>query len=251
MLFDTGAPRASSARVGIRRRPEDIAGWPAINRILTPIEIEGEARSLYEQAWTEFRREMELAPRGRDPKSALAATLRLRQKSSLIRTQGTVELVRELLENGHQVAISVAFLETLTSMRGELESGLGAVACAAVHGGLSGPAREEERMRFQRGDAKVVLFTVEEGISLHQGEHNDVPRSEVIHDLRWSAIQMAQIEGRCHRDGRFAQVYWTYADATIEERIAQVVARRIQSMKEMIGDDVETLREIERLLTSG
>ena len=94
----------------------------------------------------------------------------------------------------------------------------------------------------------VVLFTVEEGISLHQGEHNQTPRSEVIHDLRWSAIQMAQIEGRCHRDGRFAQVYWAYADGTLEEQIALVVARRIQSMKGMVGDDVETDREIERLL---
>ena len=75
-----------------------------------------------------------------------------------------------------------------------------------------------------------------------------IPRSEVIHDLRWSAIQMAQIEGRCHRDGRFAQVYWAYADGTIEDRIARVVAGRIQSMKEMVGDDVTTLREIERLL---
>lgn len=59
---------------------------------------------------------------------------------------------------------------------------------------------------------------------------------------------MAQIEGRCHRDGRFAQVYWTYADDTVEEKIARVVAGRIQSMKEMIGDDTETLREIENLL---
>jgi hypothetical protein len=59
---------------------------------------------------------------------------------------------------------------------------------------------------------------------------------------------MAQIEGRCHRDGRFAQVYWTYADGTVEEKIARVVAGRIQSMKEMIGDDTETLREIENLL---
>jgi hypothetical protein len=97
----------------------------------------------------------------------------------------------------------------------------------------------------------VALFTVEEGISLHQGEHDEAPRSMVIHDLRWSAIQMAQIEGRCHRDGRFAQVYWTYADDTIEERIARVVASRIQSMKEMVGDDVSTLREIERLLDAG
>ena len=102
-----------------------------------------------------------------------------------------------------------------------------------------------------RDSAKVVLFTVEEGISLHEGEHGNAPRSEVIHDLRWSAIQMAQIEGRCHRDGRFAQVYWAYADGTIEERVARVVVRRLLSMKDMIGDDTETVKEIERLLGEG
>jgi superfamily II DNA or RNA helicase len=246
LLFDPRAPRAAVA--GIRRRPEEIAGWPAINRILTPIELGPEDRALYDEAWTAFRKELELAPRGKDPKSALAAILRLRQKSSLIRAAGTAELARELLDNGHQVAISVAFLETLTQLRDSFERGIAKVACAAIHGGLPAAAREDERLRFQRGDARVVLFTVEEGISLHQGEHNDAPRSEIIHDLRWSAIQMAQIEGRCHRDGRFAQVYWTYADATIEDQIARVVAGKIQTMKEMIGDDVETLREIETLL---
>ncbi|MBS1118590.1 MAG: Helicase, family [Deltaproteobacteria bacterium] len=246
MLFEPGKLQPVTA--GIRRRPEDIVGWPAINRILTPIELPAEARALYEEAWTAFRRELELAPRGRDPKSALAASLRLRQKSSLVRAAGTVELARELLDNGHQVAISVAFIETLTAVRESFETGIGAIQCAVIHGGISATAREDERLRFQRGDARVVLFTVEEGISLHQGEHNDVPRSEIIHDLRWSAIQMAQIEGRCHRDGRFAQVYWAYADATVEEKIARIVAGRIHSMKEMIGDDVETLREIERLL---
>jgi SNF2 family DNA or RNA helicase len=241
LLFD------GKASAGLRRRPEDIAGWPEINRMLTPIELDSEKRALYQTAWTEFRREMDLTPSGRDPKSALAAALRLRQKSSFVRVQGTVELVLDLLENGHQVAVSVAFIDTLTAIREALEKE--GAACAAIHGALPAALREEERMRFQRGDAKVVLFTVEEGISLHQGEHNDVPRSEVIHDLRWSAIQMAQIEGRCHRDGRFAQVYWTYADGTVEDRIAQVVARRIQTMKAMIGDDVDDLREIERLLT--
>jgi superfamily II DNA or RNA helicase len=248
LLFD--APhRGDAPAAGLRRRPEDIAGWPAINRILTPIELAGDARDLYAQAWTAFRKEMELAPRGRDPKSALAATLRLRQKSSLIRVPGTIELVHDLLANGHSVAISVAFLETLESIRGALASDK--IECAEIHGRLAAELREEQRLRFQRGEVRVVLFTVEEGISLHQGEHDDVPRSEVIHDLRWSAIQMAQIEGRCHRDGRFAQVYWTYADDTIEDRIARVVAGRIQSMKEMIGDDVSTLREIERLLDGG
>ena len=66
--------------------------------------------------------------------------------------------------------------------------------------------------------------------------------------LRWSAIQMAQIEGRCHRDGRFAQVYWAYADATIEEKIALVVCNRLRAMKGMTGDDTDTVDEIAQLL---
>ena len=249
LLFEPG--HAGGPAAGIRRRPEDIVGWPAINRILEPIELAPDARALYEEAWTAFRREMELAPRGKDPKGALAATVRLRQKGSLIRVPGTVELAKDLLDNGHRVAISVAFIESLHAIKEKLEGGIGGIACAQIHGSLSAPAREAERLRFQKGEVKVVLFTVEEGISLHQGEvipDGDAPRSELIHDLRWSAIQMAQIEGRCHRDGRYAPVYWTYADGTIEEKIARVVAGRLQAMKDMIGDDIETLRAIEALL---
>ena len=59
---------------------------------------------------------------------------------------------------------------------------------------------------------------------------------------------MAQIEGRCHRDGRYAVAYWAFAEATIEAQIAELVCRRIGNMKAMVGDDVETLREIEQLL---
>jgi hypothetical protein len=246
LLFDGDSP------AGMRRRPEDIAGWPEINRILTPLGLDAAARELYEQAWTAFRAELALAPSGKDPRNALAAALRLRQKSSLIRVSSTVDLVRELLESGHHVAVSVAFVETLEAIRDELAGDK--VACAVLHGRMGSGERESERMRFQKGDASVALFTVEEGISLHQGEYatrdarGETPRSMVIHDLRWSAIQMAQIEGRCHRDGRYAPVYWTFADDTVEERIAGVVCSRIQSMKAMIGDDTETLREIERLL---
>ena len=70
-----------------------------------------------------------------------------------------------------------------------------------------------------------------------------------MHDLRWSAIQMAQIEGRCHRDGRFAQVYWAYGDGTIEDRIASIVCERLRAMKAMTGDDTATVEEIAKLLS--
>ena len=240
LLFEGDVP------AGLRRRPEDIAGWPEINRILTPLGLDAGARELYEQAWTTFRQELAMDPSGRDPKNALVAALRLRQKSSLIRVDSTVELILELLDNGHHVAVSVQFIESLQAISEALARKK--IASAHVHGGLPGGQREAERMRFQKGEVPVVLFTVEEGISLHQGEHDDTPRSEVIHDLRWSAIQMAQIEGRCHRDGKYAPVYWTYADDTIEERIAGIVCGRIESMKAMVGDDTETVQEIARLL---
>lgn len=241
LLFDGEAP------AGLRRRPEDLEGWPELNRILTPLGLDAEARELYEQAWSEFRAELDLEPSGRDPKNALVAALRLRQKSSLIRVQSTVDLAVELLGNGHHVAISVAFVETLYALQEALASKK--IEASLVFGGLAGDAREQERMRFQTGKVPVVIFTVEEGISLHQGEHDETPRSMIIHDLRWSAIQMAQVEGRCHRDGRYAPVYWAYADDTIEERIAGVVCRRIETMKAMVGDDVETLQEIARLVS--
>lgn len=230
---------------GLRRRPEQIAGWPEINRILHPVGLDPEQKQLYEKAWSQFRREMKMTPDS-DPQHRLVVQLRFRQKASLIRVNGTVELALDLLENNRQVAISVAYHETLDKIREKIENK--GFECAQIHGKMDAKTKEANRMSFQRGEKKVMLFTVREGISLHQGEYNDVARAEIIHDLRWSAIQMAQIEGRCHRDGKFAQMYWMYADGTIEERIARVVAQRVRSMQSMVGDDTETIQEIENLL---
>ena len=82
---------------------------------------------------------------------------------------------------------------------------------------------------------------------MHQGEYNDARRANLIHDVRWSAIQMKQIEGRTHRDGRFSQVYWMVAENTVEEQIAEIVAGRLRSMSRMNGDEA-TVADIEKLL---
>jgi hypothetical protein len=57
-------------------------------------------------------------------------------------------------------------------------------------------SKESERLRYQRGETQVILFNIAEGISLHEGETNNggnnVPRCQIDHDLRWSAIQAHQ-----------------------------------------------------------
>lgn len=233
--------------LGIRRTPTDIAGWPEINRILLPVHLDPEDRRLYEAAWTAFRRELDLVQTGaRDSKNALVARLRFRQKSSLLRTAATADLAATLLEQGLQVAVSVAFRETLAVLRDALASH-GPVA--EIHGDMDGPEKERQRLRFQSGECRTVVYTVTEAISLHQGELNDVPRANLVHDLRWSGIGAKQVEGRTHRNGKFSQVYWLLAEDTVEERIARVVAGRMLSMGAMQGDDT-TVSEIERMLAS-
>lgn len=92
-------------------------------------------------------------------------------------------------------------------------------------------------MRFQTEKAQAIVFTVDEAISLHQGEHGNTPRVMLLHDVRWTARQLAQIEGRCHRDGTLAPVMWLAGEGTVELEIAQVMADRMTSMKAMVGDD--------------
>ena len=233
---------------GIRRSPTDIAGWPAINRILLPVELDAEDRANYRLAWNEFRSALELERRsGSDSVNPLVARLRFRQKASLLRTSATLDLVEDLLEQGQRVAISVAFKETLQILKDALEKS-GYRVCS-IDGTMSGAQKEAQRLDFQYGRVDVCIYTVEESISLHEGEfiESDVKRSNVIHDLRWSAIQMKQIEGRTHREGKVSQIYWMLGENTVEEDLAEVVATRMRSMSKMHGDS-ETVSDIEHLL---
>ena len=242
MLFDGKLP------LGIRRNPSQIAGWPEVNRILLPVDLGADDRSAYDKIWTEFRDHLGLEIRGaRDSKNGLVARLRFRQKASLLRTGATLDLALDLLAQGHQVAISVAFHETLDILREALTKQ--GIATSILDGRISsGAEKERRRLDFQYGRTTVCLYTVEEAISLHQGEYNDAPRSNLVHDIRWSAISMKQIEGRTHRDGKFSQVYWMLGADTIEEEIAEIVAGRLRSMSIMQGDTA-TIADVEKLLT--
>lgn len=263
LLFEGKTPLA------MRRRPQEIAGWPEISRSLWPQELNPEERALYQEEWMAFRSALiamqaanaagakVVSAKNADAKGkpgvvnkglgGLVAALRFRQKSSLLRVDATVDFALDLLEQGIKPAISCAFVETMEAIAAKLAAKK--KVCAKIYGGQSANERETQRLRFQKGEAEVALFTIEEGISLHQGEYEDVPRSLLIHDLRWSAIQMAQIEGRTHRNGQFAQAYWLLGESTIEAKIAARVAKRAVAMKALSGEtDASLEKEIIAML---
>ena len=234
--------------IGMRRRPEDIAGWPEVQRELAPTALDAESRRLYAATWREFRRELGLLGGSTRRPTGWAADLRFRQKASLLRTAGTADFADDLLEGGQQVAISVAFLETSAMLADKLRRR--GFSVGEINGDQSGPANEQTRLAFQTGRLDAVIFTVTESISLHQGElpGGDRERSLVVHDLRHSAIQLQQIEGRCHRDGKRAVIYYAYAEGTVEEAIAGTVVARMAAMEAMAGDDTALLDAIAQIL---
>ena len=230
--------------IGMRRRPGDIAGWPEVQRALAPTALRGDERRLYEATWREFRRELGLLGGSTRRPTGWAAELRFRQKASLLRVAGTVDFAGDLLEADQQVAISVAFLETSAAFAGRL-AGHG-WRVGEINGEQGGDANEATRLAFQTGRLDAVVFTVTESISLHRNEMPGGARTRalIVHDMRHSAIQLAQIEGRCHRDGEAATIHFAYAEGTVEEAIAATVTRRMASMEAMAGEDTTLLDAI-------
>jgi hypothetical protein len=242
-LLYTGA-----GAIGMRRRPEDLAGWPEVQRCLAPTGLDRNERRLYEATWREFRRELGLLGGSVRRPTGWAADLRFRQKGSLLRVRGTADIVDDLLGNGYQVAVSVAFLETGMKLDEQL-TGHG-WRVGRITGERSAGENEATRVAFQSGGLDVVIFTPTESISLHEGElpGGEKARALVVHDLRYSAIQMAQIEGRCHRNGKAATVWYAFAEETVEEKVAQTVIARMLAMDGMAGDDTALLEAIARII---
>jgi hypothetical protein len=236
----------------IRRVPENIHGWPKQTFTPTPILLNPTETLAYKKVWQEFRKHIGLHPRGKNPQSGLAAQMRFRQKASLISALTTAEYANDLLDNGLQVAISVQFIETLDAIKSYLEKK--GWHCAEISG-RNVEERENERLRFQKGKAQVVLFTTLEGISLHSGEQladgsiaTKTKRAMLVHDIRYSALDMIQIVGRTTRDGQLANAYLMFTENTIETRILEVVLNRMRNVHTISGDAADSSEEIENIL---
>ncbi len=233
--------------IGLRRRPADIAGWPEVQRDLAPTALDAPPSASTTRPGASSAANG-ASPAARTARRRWAADLRFRQKASLIRVAGTVDLAEDLLQAGEQVAVSVAFLETGAALV-EAFTGRGWRA-GAIDGTRTAEANEAVRVAFQRGELDAVVFTVTESISLHRNElpGGERPRSLIVHDMRHSAIQLSQIEGRCHRDGERAAILFAYAEGTVEERVAATVIARMAGMDRMAGEDTSLLDAIGRII---
>ncbi|MFO0603546.1 MAG: DEAD/DEAH box helicase [Polyangiales bacterium] len=108
------------------------------------------------------------------------------------------------------------------------------VAAVAFHGGLDAREKAAALERFRAGGAVVMVATAA-GSEGHNLQHCNVL---VNYDLPWNPMAIEQRIGRLHRMGqtREVHVYNLCSKDTIEERVLDVLDRRVQLFQLVVGE---------------
>lgn len=253
--------RADTIRIGkalkkenapfIKRSPDDIANWPKQQFIPLPLDMTVEQQSLYQKVWSAFRDWLKLTPTKKDPQGALAQQLRYRQKTSLIKASAMIDFIQELVDADNQVYVSVEFVDTIDEYLKHLKARKITVSEIS---GRNVAERENERLKFQRGESKVVICTVKEALSLHAGETlpdgskaTSAERVTILNDIRQNPLDAIQTAGRAHRDGTNSLTYIPYLNDTVDESVVNSFIVKEANQKAMTGSDDEEIRQLEEI----
>ncbi len=231
-----GNPRA------LRRLPSDIAGWPELQRVIFPVQLNAEEGAAYGRAMEDYISDLEadgkafLAGKVKGDKDMhkLIAAGQFRKRVSDLRVRATVDLAKTLLEQGKAVPIHAEYLNAVDLIK----EGLKDYRVGAITGSTPESTRQTILRMSAEDSLDVIIFTPSEGINLQQMKDHHRGRVQINHDVAWSAIKQVQIDGRCHRAGRSALVYWMACAGTIDDRIAKVLQSRMDTV-DIINGDIE------------
>ena len=112
-----------------------------------------------------------------------------------------------------------------------------------LHGGLPLAARQELVDRFQAGEGDALVLSVRAGgtgLNLTRAGH-------VVHfDRPWNPAVEDQATDRAHRIGqhRLVEVHHLIAEGTVEDRIAEHLARKRTLMAAVLGGGEAALTEL-------
>ncbi|SFA58519.1 Type III restriction enzyme, res subunit [Rhodococcoides kroppenstedtii] len=217
-------------------------------------ELTAAQKRLYNAAWVDYRKEVGLpvwtTSGGRQVlqknPSVRAATLRFRQKCSYLRIPASADQVRAWVKARNQVFVSMFYRESVAALADDLRDG--GLEVAVVDGSMSSAEQEVAIRRFQTGAAPVIVSTTTSAINLHTNElllpegtsSTLAPRITLIHDPRWTPIEIRQIEGRANRidqdhNPTSSTCYYGYAEGTVEEEMVLTGVERIADLGSIVG----------------
>jgi superfamily II DNA or RNA helicase len=183
--------------------------------------------------------------------SSHAATLRMLERISEGSDDGLGEQLRELIELGRQIRFSAKIQKVVELLRASTEQKILFVNYLATleyiqrvlheqhiphvvyHGGMNAVQKHAAMDAF-RGGRSVLLATGTGG----EGHNLQFCHVLLNYDLPWNPMQIEQRIGRVHRIGQEqeVQVYNFCAAGSIEDRILDVLDRKINMFELVVGE---------------
>lgn len=155
----------------------------------------------------------------------LTKILRARQHIELVKVGLITDMTQDCITEGKSVAIFVNFRDTMNILMAELN-----IKCS-IHGQQSAQERDKNIDAFQTNKERIIICMIQSGsvgISLHDTDGN-FPRVSII-SPPWSAQNLMQALGRCHRAGSKSKCIQKiiYCSGCIEEKIQKILEQKIK-----------------------
>lgn len=218
---------------GYRVRVADLGDQFPVTKIVTDV-VEVESPEKVAKAYAAAAEALDMvwqrSKRDKAGAEHLTRMLRARQISEIQKLPIILEMASDALEQGRSVMIAVNFDDSITSLLKTLEK-LGPVV--VIRGGQTDAERTAAIDAFQSNRVRVIVINTKAGgvgVSLHDLDGR-FPRTAII-SPSWSAVELKQVLGRVWRaGGRSGSVqYLLYAAGTVEERVAELVEKKISRL---------------------
>lgn len=221
---------------GVRLKRNDIPGFPETLIISEALDFDGE-NSKIQAAYNEMQDEIARLKERSDLDTnacILTEILRARQKIELLKIPTLAEKANDLVAEGMAVPIFLSFKESIRSLAEKLNTD------CIIDGEHTGNIREENRLKFQRRDEKIIICSILAGESIDLDDQTGECPTDALLCPDFSAQRILQAIGRTHRAKTVSKSIqrFCYAAGTIEERARQRVMEKARNISLLTDGDL-------------
>ena len=217
-------------RTILRRKKEDVLDLP--EKLITPVYLELQNVSGYENVWNEYLNKRKLAGKKGNPAKDLVETTLLRTFIAMETVPYTIEKTEEALELNKKVIIFCNFNDEMDVFVRHFGN-----KAVCVRGGMTDKQKQHSVDRFQEDDSCMVFI----GQIKAAGVGLTLTKAEIVimNSLDWVPGNHEQAEDRAYRIGQkeTVNIYYMLIDETIDTIIWDILNEKKKVIGTIMGED--------------
>jgi SWI/SNF-related matrix-associated actin-dependent regulator 1 of chromatin subfamily A len=213
------------------------------DKIRTPVFIELENRKEYEKVFEKYLEWRRINGKSTNVARKLVELTLLRKFLAIEKTDYTIELVDNMLDQDKKVIIFTNYKEEMDIFVKKYGK-----SCVSIHGGTKMEERQKNVESFQN-DENIKVFV---GQIMAAGVGLTLTKAEVVvfNSLDWVPGNLEQAEDRAYRisQTKNVNVYYPIFDNTVDMIVWQVLNKKKQIINQIMDDTDDSFVEIFKLL---